>query len=91
MAASKRAGEQPGRVGRLVAVRDALADAIAGCESKRDLAALSREYRAVLAELESLAPQVERKASGVDEIGRRRAARRRADTADQGDAGGAGG
>jgi len=50
MAAGKASGG-PDRVARLVEVRDALAQAIADCESKRDLAALSREYRAVMAEL----------------------------------------
>jgi len=89
MVARKAAGA-PDRVARLVAVRDALATAIAECESKRDLAALSREYRAVLAELESLAPQKEKQSRGVDEIGRRRAARRAA-AEDQDRPNGAGG
>ncbi len=78
------------RVARLTAVRDALEKAIAECESKRDLAPLSREYRAVLAELESLSPSKEKRTGGVDEIGRRRAAKRRAGSADSGDAGSAG-
>ena len=89
MAAGKPAGG-PDRVARLVAVRDAIEKAIAECESKRDLAALSREYRAVLAELESLAPVKEKRSRGVDEIGRRRAARRAA-AEDKGHAGSAGG
>lgn len=89
--ATRKAAAQPDRVTRLVAVRDALETAIAVCESKRDLAALSREYRAVLAELETLAPQEEKRSGGVDEIGRRRAAKRRARAADSGDTGSAGG
>jgi hypothetical protein len=74
------------RITRLLAVRDRLADAIAECDSKRDLAALSREYRAVLAELEALAPAKEKRTDGVDEISRRRAARRGAGASDKGDA-----
>jgi hypothetical protein len=77
------------RSARLISVRDALEKAIADCESKRDLAPLSREYRAVLAELESLVPK-ETSKRGVDEIGRRRAARRKSAAKDQSDAGGTG-
>lgn len=86
---ARKAADAPDRVARLVAVRDALEQAIAECEAKRDLAALSREYRAVLAELEDLAPK-EKHQRGVDEIGRRRAARRAA-AQDQGHTEGAGG
>lgn len=66
------------RAARLVAVRDTLEKAIGECDSKRDLAALSREYRACMAELESLPREEKKKNRGVDEIGRRRAARRAA-------------
>jgi hypothetical protein len=74
------------RAGRLLAVRDRLADAIAECESMRDLAALVGRYQSVLAELEALAPAKEKGTHGVDEISRRRAARRGAGASDKGDA-----
>lgn len=63
------------RLNRLLSSRDILAQAVAECESARDLAALSREYRAVLAEIEQLAP-AESKGDDIDEIAQRRAARR---------------
>jgi hypothetical protein len=78
------------RATRLTAVRDALEKAIAECDSKRDLAPLSREYRAVMSELESLGLVKEKRTRGVDEIGRRRAARRSA-AEDQDHTSGAGG
>jgi hypothetical protein len=78
------------RAARLVAVRDALEKAIAECESKRDLAPLSREYRAVMAELEALQPSTEKRKNGVDEIARRRTARRKSAAKDSGHAGSAG-
>jgi hypothetical protein len=62
------------RVKRLIKTRNQLAAAIAACESARDLAPLSREYRQVLRELDSLQPPQERR-DGIDEITRRRAAR----------------
>ena len=43
-----------GRVARLIDTRDRLAAAIAGCKASRDLPALCREYRLVLAEIDSL-------------------------------------
>lgn len=43
-----------GRLEQLTALRDKLASAIDDCESKRDLAALSRQYRDVLKEIEEL-------------------------------------
>ncbi len=88
--ASRKAAGQDTRAARLIAVRDQLAAAIAECDSKRDLAALSREYRAVLAELDALQPVQEKRSRGVDEIGRRRAARR-AGAENTGDTGSAGG
>lgn len=56
-------------------LRDLLATQIQGCESLRDLAALSGRLQAVLAEIAELEPK---KAVGddIDEIARRRAARR---------------
>ena len=59
---------------RLETARDALAGAIDGCESMRDLPSLVREYRATLAELDGLPNQAE--VSSADEIAARRAARR---------------
>ena len=42
------------REDRLIEVRDALREAIEECTSTRDLPGLSREYRAVIAELDTL-------------------------------------
>lgn len=42
------------RLDRLIVLRDILDEAISGCESKRDLAALSRQYRDTLKEIEAL-------------------------------------
>lgn len=59
----------------LMALRDTLSASITECESMRDLPSLSREYRAVMAEIALLAPP-ERKGDAVDEIAERRATRR---------------
>lgn len=71
------------RIFRLRATRDRLNAALDQCESARDLAALSREYRLTLAELDELTPTSE-EASAVDEISERRTARA-AGTASEGD------
>lgn len=63
------------RLTRLQAVRDRLADAIAECESARDLAGLSKEYRQTLAEIDSL-ESGRKEVNRVDEIAQRRAASR---------------
>lgn len=42
------------RFDRLVELRDVLETAIAKCESKRDLAALARQYRETLKEIEEI-------------------------------------
>lgn len=63
------------RLERLIVQRDRLDAAMEACESMRDFAALSREYRAVMAEIASLVPP-EKKGDAVDEIAQRRAARR---------------
>jgi hypothetical protein len=84
--AARKAPAPDSRAGRLLAVRDRLAEAIAECDSKRDLAALVGRYQSVLAELDSLAPVQEKETRGVDEISRRRAARRGAAASDSGDA-----
>ena len=65
----------PDRLVALLALRDTLSASIAECDSMRDLASLSREYRAVMAEIDALAPP-EKKGDAVDEIAERRAARR---------------
>ena len=63
------------RLATLNDLRDHLAAAIASCDSLRDLAALSGRLQAVLAEIAELAP-AEEKGDAVDEIAKRRAARR---------------
>ena len=65
------------RLDRLGTVRDQLAAAMAGDVPVRDRAAVSREYRAVLAEIDELAPPTQ-KGDAVDEIAQRRNARRSA-------------
>ena len=62
------------RLTRLESVRDSLGVAIETCESKRDLPALAREYRAVMAEIEKLTPDA-KAGDPLDEIAARRAAR----------------
>ncbi len=66
------------RLERLGDTRDRIEAAIAACESARDLPALSREYRLLCAEIDALQPRAE--VDGVDEITRRRAAKRAART-----------
>ena len=56
-------------------LRDLLARQIEACESLRDLAALSGRLQAVLAEIQTLEPK-KAEGDGIDEIARRRAARR---------------
>ena len=46
--------EAKDRLGQLIALRDRLASAIYLCESMRDLAALSRQYRETIREIEEL-------------------------------------
>lgn len=70
---------QPERLTALEVLRDTLAASIENCESLRDLASLSREYRAVMAEIDDLAPP-EKKGDAIDEIAQRRAARRSTST-----------
>lgn len=52
------------RLTRLLALRDKLEEAINECDSKRDLAALSRQYRETLREIE----EIEGASDGEDEI-----------------------
>jgi hypothetical protein len=67
------------RHARLVQVRDQLAEAIAGCESTRDLPALSREYRLVLIQLAAL-DGGDKDGGTVGDLAKRRRARRSAET-----------
>ena len=61
------------RADRLTAVRDRLAAALADCESSRDLPGLSREYRHVMAEIDSL--HTEDGLDVVDQLAKRRTAK----------------
>ena len=63
------------RLGTLEQLRDYLASAIEGCESLRDLAALTGRLQSVLAEIDELTPK-EATGDTIDEISKRRAARR---------------
>lgn len=63
------------RLQALKDLRDVLATSIAECESARDVAALSNQFRTTLAEIEVLSPRAS-VGDSVDEIARRRAARR---------------
>lgn len=72
--AATRSAAPKSRLDRLIALRNRLEQGLSGEVPVRDLAALSREYRATLAEIAELSP--EKKASDpVDEIAKRRAAR----------------
>lgn len=53
-----------GRLQRLINLRDTLSDAIENCDSKRDLAALAKQYRETLKEIE----EIEGENHGEDEI-----------------------
>jgi hypothetical protein len=46
--------EAKNRLDQLIALRDKLANAIDTCESMRDLAALSRQYRETIREIEEI-------------------------------------
>lgn len=62
------------RAARLLASRDVLAAAIDACESPRELPALVREYRLVLAEIAGLGVG-EEVGDVVDQLARRRQAK----------------
>jgi len=68
-----KTGER-GRLDRLIATRDKLAIALADDPSQRDLPALSREYRMVLAEIDSLNTKDD-EADVVDQLAARRDAK----------------
>lgn len=63
------------RIDRLIALRDSQEAALAGGVPAREFAALSREYRATLAEIAELDPP-KAEGDGIDEIAQRRTARR---------------
>ena len=63
------------RRGRLEALRDSLQAVMDDGVGARDFAALSREYRATMAELATLEANVMKAGDPVDEIAARRAAR----------------
>lgn len=65
MRKAKSAKKIETRIDRLKKLRDTLACAIDSCESMRDLAALSRQYRETLKEIE----EIEGAESNGDEIG----------------------
>lgn len=67
--------ESGDRLATLRDLRDLLAKQIQACDSMRDLAALSGRLQAVLAEIAILEPK-KAEGDGIDEIARRRAARR---------------
>jgi hypothetical protein len=56
-------------------LRDHLAEALLDCDSKRDTAALAGRLQSVLDQIAALEPK-ESAGDGIDEIARRRAARR---------------
>ncbi len=57
--------EAMNRLEQLIALRDKLAEAIDTCESKRDLAALAKQFRETIKEIE----EIEGTDSSNDEIG----------------------
>lgn len=63
------------RLAALRDLRDVLAAQIQGCASLRDLAALSGRLQSVLSEIAKLEPK-KAEGDGIDEIARRRNARR---------------
>jgi hypothetical protein len=67
--------ESGDRLATLRDLRDLLARQIQGCQSLRDLAALSGRLQAVLTEIAALEPK-KAEGDGIDEIARRRSARR---------------
>lgn len=74
MAADGGGSSADGRVQALTVLKDLLAERLAADSEGKQTAGLSREYRAVLSELETLSKS-ERKGSRVDELARKRKAR----------------
>lgn len=73
------------RLATLRDLRDLLAKQTQSCDSLRDLAALSGRLQAVLAEIAVLEPK-KAEGDGIDEIAKRRAARRTSPTKNPGGA-----
>jgi hypothetical protein len=71
----RESAESGDRLATLRDLRDLLALQIEACESLRDLAALSGRFQSVLEEIAKLEPK-QPAGDGIDEIARRRAARR---------------
>jgi hypothetical protein len=67
-------GNSEGRLARLIDTRDKLAAALAACDSTRDLPGLSREYRLLLAEIDSLHTE-DGGVDAVDQLAQRRSAK----------------
>lgn len=63
-----------GRLERLTVLAEQQERLLSGCEPQQ-FAALSREYRATLLELESVAPAESQKGSPLDELAKRRSGR----------------
>ena len=63
------------RLDRLKTLRDKLEESLRGDVGARDMAAVSREYRAVMAEIATLEASQAKVGDPVDEIAARRAAR----------------
>lgn len=71
------------RLKTLEVLRDLLAREIDGCDSLRDFAALTGRFQSVLAEIDALKPK-EEAGDAIDEIAKRRDARRSSSSANQG-------
>lgn len=66
-----------GRLAGLVALRDRLAQEIDTAEQSRDVAALSRQFSDVLLQIDELeAPSLEKPLTALDELNRRREAKK---------------
>jgi len=63
------------RIRTLEALRDRLADELDGCNSSRDVAALASRLQSVMAELDTIAPQISAE-TPLDILRARREARR---------------
>lgn len=78
--------DAPSRLDRLKALRSIAEAALAAALPAREIAAISKEYRALLAEIEKLEASATKAGDPVDEIAARRAARRSASAARSGHA-----
>lgn len=78
--------DSPTRLERLRRLRSVAEAALATELPAREIAAISKEYRALLAEIEKLEASEEKAGDPVDEIAARRAARRATSSARSGNA-----